>query len=50
MGRIGNRPVDRINTAHPAIKTAANFKYQRWPYNNSSVWIKTFGILNTKFE
>ncbi|TXB95434.1 hypothetical protein FocTR4_00016846 [Fusarium oxysporum f. sp. cubense] len=50
MGRMGNRPVDRIDTSHPAMKIAADFIYQRWPYNNSSLWIKTFGIPNTDSE
>ncbi|EWY80982.1 hypothetical protein FOYG_15273 [Fusarium oxysporum NRRL 32931] len=45
-GKIGNRPVGRIDTAHPAIEVAIDFIYQIWPHNNSSLWIKKFGILD----
>jgi hypothetical protein len=47
-GTMGNRPVGRIDTAHPAIKTAIDFIYQLWPYDNSSLWTKTFGVSNTE--
>jgi hypothetical protein len=49
-GRMGNRPVGRLDTAHPAIKTASDFTYEIWPYDNSSLWIKTFGIPDIEFE
>ncbi|KAF5544679.1 major facilitator superfamily transporter [Fusarium phyllophilum] len=42
-GNMGNRPVGRIDTAHPFIETAIDFIYQIWPYDNSSLWKKTFG-------
>lgn len=47
---MGNRPVGRIDTAHPAIKTATDFVYQLWPYDNSSLWTKTFGIPDIELE
>jgi hypothetical protein len=49
-GTMGNRPVGRIDTAHPAIKTAIDFIYQLWPYDNSSLWTKTFGISDLELE
>ncbi|KAF4435089.1 hypothetical protein F53441_13602 [Fusarium austroafricanum] len=49
-GTMGNRPVGRIDTAHPAIKTAVDFIYQLWPYDNSSLWTKTYGISNIELE
>ncbi|KAJ0130273.1 Uncharacterized protein HZ326_26623 [Fusarium oxysporum f. sp. albedinis] len=45
-GKMGNRPVGRIDTAHPVIEVANDFIYQIWPHNNSSLWIKKFGILD----
>ncbi|CVL05969.1 uncharacterized protein FPRN_14151 [Fusarium proliferatum] len=45
-GTMGNRPVGRIDTAHPFIETAIDFIYQIWPYDNSSLWKKTFGNLD----
>jgi hypothetical protein len=49
-GMMGNRSVGGIDTAHPAIKTAIDFIYQLWPYDNSSRWTKTFGNSKIEFE
>ncbi|KAF4959433.1 hypothetical protein FGADI_1654 [Fusarium gaditjirri] len=43
-GKMGNRPVGKIDIAHPSIKAASDFIYQIWPHDNSSLWKKTFGI------
>ncbi|KAF5558110.1 hypothetical protein FMEXI_477 [Fusarium mexicanum] len=48
-GKMGNRPVRRIHTAHPAVEIASDFIYQLWPYNISWFWIKTFGIPDIEF-
>jgi hypothetical protein len=45
-GTMGNRAVGRIDVAHPFIESAIDFIYQIWPYDNSSLWKKTFGNLD----
>ncbi|SCV50271.1 uncharacterized protein FFB14_11359 [Fusarium fujikuroi] len=49
-GEMGNKPVGRIHTAHPAVETATDFIYQMWPYDISWFWIKTFGIPDIEFR
>ncbi|KAG5809071.1 hypothetical protein H9Q74_009278 [Fusarium xylarioides] len=49
-GKMGNRPVGRIHTAHPAVEIASDFIYQLWPCDISWFWIKIFGIPDIEFR
>ncbi|EWG54969.1 hypothetical protein FVEG_17437 [Fusarium verticillioides 7600] len=49
-GKMGNRPVGRIHTAHPAVEIATDFIYQLWPCDISWFWIKIFGIPDIEFR
>ncbi|KAF4493718.1 aflatoxin efflux pump AFLT [Fusarium agapanthi] len=49
-GKMGNGPVGRIHTAHPAVEIASDFIYQLWPCDISWFWIKTFGIPDIEFQ
>jgi hypothetical protein len=49
-GRMGNRPVGRIDAAHPAIKIATDFIYPMWPDDNSLLWVKSFGMSKIALE
>ncbi|CCT75193.1 uncharacterized protein FFB20_07079 [Fusarium fujikuroi] len=49
-GKLGNRPVTVIHTAHPAVEAAIHFIYQIWPCDISWFWTKIFGIPDIEFD
>jgi hypothetical protein len=41
--RLGNHPVQKINTVHPTVLGAFKTSYQLWPYDHAAMWVSVFG-------
>jgi hypothetical protein len=42
-GRLGNRPVQRIDVVHPTVLGAFKASYQLWPHDHAFIWVSVFG-------
>lgn len=43
-GKVGGKAVLRIEMVHPTVKGAEEFCYQIWPINETSTWVRKFGM------